>query len=179
MTLFPGSPRGASSSRAQLVGQGLIMAAILATLLLAISPTPYVVERPGPVYDTLGTTEVDGEKVPVIDISGAETFPTDGRLDLLTVYLDGSREQPLDWFDVIAAWFDPTRAILPDRRRLPRRPDAGAVRRGERPRHAGVAAGRRRRRAHRTRHRLHLDRDGRIRERGLARPTACSSRATN
>ena len=113
MTLFPGSPRGASSSRAQLVGQGLIMAAILATLLLAISPTPYVVERPGPVYDTLGTTEVDGEKVPVIDISGAETFPTDGRLDLLTVYLDGSREHPLDWFDVIAAWVDPTRAILP------------------------------------------------------------------
>ena len=113
MTLFPGSPGGERSSRAQLVGQGLIMAAILATLLLAISPTPYVVERPGPVYDTLGTTEVDGEKVPVIDITGAETFPTDGRLDLLTVYLDGSREHPLDWFDVIGAWFDPTRAILP------------------------------------------------------------------
>jgi len=89
------------------------MAAILATLLLAISPTPYVVERPGPVYDTLGTTEVDGEEVPVIDIEGAETYATDGRLDLLTVYLNGSRERPLDWFEVIGAWFDPTRAILP------------------------------------------------------------------
>ncbi len=113
MTLFPGAPQGERSSRAQLVGQGLIMAAVLATLLLAISPTPYVVERPGPVYDTLGTTEVDGEEVPVIDIEGAETYPTDGRLDLLTVYLNGSRERPLDWFEVIGAWFDPTRSILP------------------------------------------------------------------
>lgn len=113
MTLFPRAPEGERSSRAQLLGQGLIMAAILAALLLAISPTPYVVERPGPVYDTLGTTQVDGEDVPVIDISDAETFPTDGRLDLLTVYLDGSRERPLDWFEVIGAWFDPKKAILP------------------------------------------------------------------
>jgi len=113
VTLFSGAPEGERSSRAQLVGQGLIMAAVLATLLLAISPTPYVVERPGPVYDTLGTTEVDGEEVPVIEIEGAETYPTDGRLDLLTVYLNGSRERPLDWFEVIGAWFDPTRSILP------------------------------------------------------------------
>jgi PDZ domain-containing protein len=113
VTLFPRSPQGERSSRAQLVGQGLIMVAVLATLLLAISPTPYVVERPGPVYDTLGTTQVDGEEVPVIDITGAETFPTDGRLDLLTVYLDGSREHPLDWFEVIGAWFDPAKSILP------------------------------------------------------------------
>lgn len=113
MTLFPRAPEGDSSSRAQLVGQGLILLAVLATLLLAISPTPYVVERPGPVYDTLGTTEVDGEERPVIGIEGAETFPTDGRLDLLTVYLDGSREHPLDWIEVIGAWFDPTKSILP------------------------------------------------------------------
>lgn len=113
MTLFTRAPEGERSGRAQLVGQGLIMAAVLATLLLAISPTPYVVERPGPVYDTLGTTQVDGEEVPVIDITGTETFPTDGRLDLLTVYLDGSRENPLDWFEVIGAWFDPAKAILP------------------------------------------------------------------
>jgi len=113
VTLFPRAPEGERSGRAQLVGQGLIIAAVLATMLLAISPTPYVVERPGPVYDTLGTTQVDGEEVPVIDVTGAETFPTDGRLDLLTVYLDGSRERPLDWFEVIRAWFDPTRSILP------------------------------------------------------------------
>lgn len=113
MTLYPPERDGERGARAQLVGQALIIAAVLATLLLAISPTPYVVEKPGPVYDTLGTTEVDGEQVPVLAIEGAETFPTEGRLDLLTVYLDGSRERPLDWFDVIGAWFDPTRAILP------------------------------------------------------------------
>ncbi|WP_227000624.1 YlbL family protein [Protaetiibacter intestinalis] len=113
MTLFPAAPPQERSTRGQLVGQVLILAAVLATLLLAISPSPYVVERPGPVYDTLGTTDVDGDEVPVIDISGAETYPTDGRLDLLTVYLDGSPDHPLDWFDVIAAWFDPRKAVLP------------------------------------------------------------------
>ncbi|QEO10884.1 PDZ domain-containing protein [Protaetiibacter larvae] len=100
-------------ARTQLIGQALVFLAVLAALLLAISPTPYVVERPGPVYDTLGTTQVDGDEVPVISIDGADTFPTEGRLDLLTVFLDGSRERPLDWFDVIAAWFNPQRALLP------------------------------------------------------------------
>ncbi|TPX04179.1 ATP-dependent serine peptidase containing a PDZ domain protein, partial [Schumannella luteola] len=107
-----GADRGPDSRR-QLVGQGLLIVAILAALLLAISPAPYVVERPGPVYDTLGTTEVDGEEVPVLQVDGAESYPTDGRLDLLTVYLDGSHENPLDWFDVVGAWLDPRRAIVP------------------------------------------------------------------
>lgn len=111
MTTIPRGPE--QGARSQLVGQGLVLAAFLATLLLAISPTPYVVERPGPVYDTLGTVEIDGEEVSVISVEGAETFPTEGRLDLLTVYLDGSRERPLDWIDVIVAWFDPTRTVLP------------------------------------------------------------------
>ncbi|PZQ91961.1 MAG: ATP-dependent serine peptidase containing a PDZ domain protein [Leifsonia xyli] len=107
------APEGDRESRRRLVGQGLVLLAVLATLLVGISPTPYAVERPGPVYDTLGTTLRDRQEVPVIAIDGATTYPTDGRLDLLTVYLDGSRENPLDWFQVIGAWFDPTRAILP------------------------------------------------------------------
>ena len=99
--------------RRQLVGQGLLIAGLLGTALVGISPAPYVIERPGPVYDTLGDTTVDGDEVPVIEVEGAESFPTDGRLDLLTVYLDGSRENPLDWFEVLGAWLDPRRALLP------------------------------------------------------------------
>ncbi|TXK17778.1 PDZ domain-containing protein [Homoserinibacter sp. GY 40078] len=76
-------------------------------------PSPFVIERPGPVYDTLGTTTVDGDDVPVIEITGTETFPTKGRLDLLTVYLDGTRESPIDWFSVASAWFDSNQAIIP------------------------------------------------------------------
>ena len=51
----------------------------------ALLPSPYVIEQPGPVYDTLGTAEHDGEEVPLIEIPDAETFPTDGELNLLTV----------------------------------------------------------------------------------------------
>lgn len=99
-------------SRAQLVLQALLIFVVLGLLVFGISPAPYVVERPGPVYNTLGTTTVDDETVPIVDIDGAETYPTEGNLDLLTVYLDGSRERPINWFDVLVARLDPTRAVL-------------------------------------------------------------------
>ncbi|MFT4029281.1 MAG: PDZ domain-containing protein [Protaetiibacter sp.] len=104
---------GTSSARRRtvVIVQGVLLAAVLAILIVGISPAPYVVERPGPVYDTLGTTELDGEEVPVISVDGAQTFPTDGSLDLLTVYLDGSRDDPIDWFDVLVAWLDPSREL--------------------------------------------------------------------
>lgn len=102
-----------TAPRRQLVGQGLLIAALLGTALIGIAPAPYVIERPGPVYDTLGDTTVGGEKVPVIEVDGAESYETDGRLDLLTVYVDGSRERPVDWFEVLGAWLDPRRALLP------------------------------------------------------------------
>ena len=113
MTFDPAAPEDAWPARRTLIGQGLVLASLVGTLLLAISPAPYVVERPGPVYDTLGTTTLDDDEVPVIEIDGAASYPTDGRLDLLTVYLDGSRENPLDWFEVIGAWIDPRRAVVP------------------------------------------------------------------
>jgi PDZ domain-containing protein len=113
VTLDPVARTDEHGSRRALVGQGLIFVSVLGALVLGISPAPYVVERPGPAYDTLGTTEVDGAEVPVIDVEGAKTYPTDGRLDLLTVYLDGSRENPIDWLEVIAAWLDPRRAVVP------------------------------------------------------------------
>lgn len=113
MTLDPAAPAREPRSRRLLVVQGIVLVVVLATLVFGISPAPYVVERPGPVYDTLGTTEVDGETTPVIEIDGAPSYPTDGRLDLLTVYLDGTRENPIDWFHVIGAWLDGRRAVVP------------------------------------------------------------------
>ncbi|MBN9606462.1 MAG: PDZ domain-containing protein [Actinomycetales bacterium] len=96
------------------IGWALLLAAIVGLVLLGISPTPYVVERPGPAYDALGdapTTE--GESAPVIAIDGATTYPTDGELDLLTVNVAGSPTQTLDWFQVLQAWVDPSQAIAP------------------------------------------------------------------
>lgn len=96
------------------LGFGLLVAAVVGTVLLATSPSPYVVERPGPVFDTLGEVETpDGDPVPLIEIPDETTYPTSGRLDLLTVYVDGSRENPLTWLDVAGSWFNPSRTVLP------------------------------------------------------------------
>ena len=96
------------------LGFGLLVAAVVGAVAFATAPSPYVVERPGPVYDTLGEVEnADGDLVTLIDIPEETTYPTSGRLDLLTVYLTGSRESPLSWIDVAQAWFDPSRTVLP------------------------------------------------------------------
>lgn len=99
--------------RRQMLGWGLLVAAVATTAVLAVAPAPYVVERPGPAYDTLGSTESGGVEQPLIDIPDATTYPVEGELSLLTVYVDGSRENPLTWLDVAVAWLDPSRAVLP------------------------------------------------------------------
>jgi PDZ domain-containing protein len=96
------------------LGFGLLIASVVGTVLFATAPSPYVVERPGPVFDTLGEVDgADGEPVPLIEIPDETTYPTSGRLDLLTVYVSGSRENPLTWLEVAQAWFDPSRTVLP------------------------------------------------------------------
>lgn len=107
-------PAVARAQRTTYLGFGLLVAAVSGAVLFASTPSPYVVERPGPVYDTLGEVEnADGDPVPLIDIPHETTYPTSGQLDLLTVYIDGSREHPLTWLDVAYAWFDPSRTVVP------------------------------------------------------------------
>lgn len=102
------------SSWPSYLGFGLLIAAVVGTVLFATAPSPYVVERPGPVFDTLGEVEnADGDPIPLIEIPDETTYPTSGRLDLLTVYVDGSRENPLTWLEVAQAWFNPSRTVLP------------------------------------------------------------------
>ena len=98
---------------APLVGWLLMIAAIAGTVVLGTLPAPYVIESPGPVFDTIGEVDLAGESKPVIDIEGEETYPTSGALDVLTVTLRGSRENPLSWIDLAISWFDRTRAIVP------------------------------------------------------------------
>jgi PDZ domain-containing protein len=95
------------------VGWIALVLAVVGAVILALSPSPYVVERPGPVFDTLGEVEMGDETVPLIDIPDETTYPTEGTLDLLTVVVDGSREIPLAWLDVASSWFDPRHAVVP------------------------------------------------------------------
>jgi PDZ domain-containing protein len=95
------------------VGWLLLIGSIVGAVMLASSPSPYVVERPGPAFDTLGQVEVAGEIVPLIDIPDETVYATEGTLDLLTVYIDGSPQQPIAWVDVVVAWFDPSKTVVP------------------------------------------------------------------
>jgi Lon-like protease len=102
----------------QKIGRGWIGWLLLALVAIgvagvAIVPSPYVVEKPGPVFDTLGSVTSKGEDVPLIDIPTQETFPTTGSLDLLTVTISGNRDNPLNWFQVAESWLDPSEAIIP------------------------------------------------------------------
>lgn len=101
-------------SRGGLVGIWALAVALVVLFVITFLPTSYVIQRPGPVYNTLGTaTNAEGDEVPLISVEGAETFETDGALDLLTVQVIGNRERTPSWFELALAWFDPQKAVLP------------------------------------------------------------------
>ncbi|MCS3842066.1 PDZ domain-containing protein [Microbacterium sp. AK031] len=98
------------------VGLGVwaLIVALMALVVLTFLPTPYVIQRPGPVYDTLGSAAgEDGEEVPLIAIDGAATFETSGSLNLLTVQVVGNRERTPSWFELALAWMNSSRAVIP------------------------------------------------------------------
>lgn len=85
--------------------------ALLAGLLLVamLVPLPYAVERPGPTVDTL--SEHDGR--PIVQIDGAETYPTSGQLRLTTVSVSGGPGFPVTAVDVLGGWLDPDVVVVP------------------------------------------------------------------
>ena len=85
------------------------MSALGLGIAVGTLPVPYVVESPGPTYNTLG----ESQGSPVISISGRETYPAKGNLDLTTVYVDGGPNGPVSIRDVFAAWIDPSKAVHP------------------------------------------------------------------
>lgn len=126
MTLFtdhdhPVPPAGhgrVAPSRRAIIGWVSIAVAVALALVLAIAPAPFVIEQPGPVYNTLGTDQAVGtppaaNAKPLISIPGQTTYPTAGSLDLLTVSVVGNPDQRPSWLDIMTAWFDPSRAVQP------------------------------------------------------------------
>jgi len=93
-------------------------AAVLVSGLLALAlgvaamslPVPYAIESPGPTFNTLGT---DNGK-PVIAVSGYQTFPAKGNLDLTTVYVDGGPNGPVTVFEALSAWLNTSKAVYPE-----------------------------------------------------------------
>ncbi|MEV6281580.1 PDZ domain-containing protein [Kribbella sp. NPDC051770] len=76
--------------------------------LVTVFPVPFVSFSPGPVKDTLGTA--NGKAV--IDITGHETFPTTGQLDLTTVSVT-SPDRDLTLPQAMRNWLDPHHDLFP------------------------------------------------------------------
>lgn len=96
------------------VGWILLSAAILGVVGLSALPAPYVIQMPGPVFNTLGSVDdSEGTEVPLITVSGVESYETSGELSLLTVYVVGSPEDHPSWLEVIGSWFRPDYAVIP------------------------------------------------------------------
>jgi len=78
-------------------------------LTLALLPTPYLIERPGPTYDVLG--ELAGE--PIIKVIDEPSYDSAGRLDVLTVSIIGRPDRTPNWLEIAIAWLDGSQKVVP------------------------------------------------------------------
>jgi PDZ domain-containing protein len=85
-----------------------IVVLIITLGLVTVFPVPFVSFSPGPVKNTLG----ESKGKPVIQISGHETFPTTGQLDLTTVSVT-SPDRDLTLPQAMRNWLDPHHDLFP------------------------------------------------------------------
>jgi PDZ domain-containing protein len=78
------------------------------SFFLALAPTPYLVEQPGPTYNLLSDI---GSK-PVIEIPDKVTYPVSGDLSMLTVTLKGGPERGASWLELGLAKLDSATSIV-------------------------------------------------------------------
>lgn len=81
---------------------------ILLVMLGLLAPLPYVLVEPGKPTNTLG--KVKGK--PVLEITGEKTYPTDGKLNLTSIWVT-SPESRLQTFELLRAWIDGERSVQP------------------------------------------------------------------
>jgi len=90
-----------------LPGLSVILGSLL--LIAALTPVPYVLLEPGPVFDTLGSDQ--GK--PIITISGAKTYRTGGELNMTTVSESGGPQDGISVLQAIGGWLNPDATVLP------------------------------------------------------------------
>ena len=104
---IPGVRAFASLSRRV---RALIISAVAFLALFGLTitlPVPYVVESPGPTYNTLGT---DGFGKQIIVINGTTVKRTTGNLNMTTVDLNTAKQTA---FDVLVAWLRSDEVVVP------------------------------------------------------------------
>ncbi|MFZ0757471.1 MAG: S16 family serine protease [Trebonia sp.] len=87
------------------------IATLIAIAVAVLVPVPYVILLPGPTLNTLGN---DPSGQPLIKISGHQTYPTTGHLNMVTVGFNGGPGVRLNIFQALRGWLSPTNAVVPE-----------------------------------------------------------------
>ncbi|HET8795153.1 MAG TPA: S16 family serine protease [Arthrobacter sp.] len=92
----------------------MAVSGVISIVLIVVAfllPAPYVVESPGPTFNTLGET---GEGA-VIQVEDHQVYPASGHLNLTTVYVTGGPgpRNNVSIFQAFEAWADPSDSVLP------------------------------------------------------------------
>jgi PDZ domain-containing protein len=82
---------------------------VLLMSLVLLLPVPFVVLRPGPAINTLGSKNGHA----LITITGHATYPAKGALDLTTVTVGGGPDARLSLGAALQAWFSGSTAVIP------------------------------------------------------------------
>lgn len=123
-------PPAAAPAREALSARGTLLtaSAFCAVALVALAgvlDVPYVSLGPGPVRDVLAAPQPPGEPSgepsgegaadarALVRVSGAPTYPTDGRLDLTTVSLRGGPGLEVSLAEVLLDWRDEDVSVVP------------------------------------------------------------------
>ncbi|MGO1192559.1 MAG: YlbL family protein [Nesterenkonia sp.] len=72
-------------------------------------PSPYMLESPGPTFNTIG--EIEDE--PVTSVSGTETYDAEGTLALTTIYVTGAPTQTVRVPQAVRGWASGTTDMTP------------------------------------------------------------------
>jgi PDZ domain-containing protein len=91
------------------------LATVVAIAVAVLLPVPYVILGPGPTLNTLG----ESSGAPLITISGHQTYPTSGHLNMVTVSYQGGPGVNMNIFQALRAWLDPSEAVVPESELFP------------------------------------------------------------
>ena len=85
-------------------------AVVIAAVVAAVLPVPYVVLSPGPTLNTLG--KAPGGQ-PIIQILDHRVHATTGNLNMVTVNFQGGPGDEINIFTALRAWLNPQDAVVP------------------------------------------------------------------
>jgi Lon-like protease len=92
------------------------LATVAAVAVAVLIPVPYVILQPGPTLNTLGK---DAAGQPLITITGHQSYPTTGNLNMVTVSYQGGPGSDMNVFQALRAWLDSSDAVVPESELFP------------------------------------------------------------